>query len=602
MRKTAPGRKYQYKLLVLLMMLLSYFLVTAQAVFNLLYAMNMAIFSSVIRTWYSMVYFFYVDLPMRILLLVRQHLTTALAIVYRKSDSFRILYSHLKSFAKALKKIRGKVKHNNIAKSISFTVATVLEIIVVLFWPHRAEQSEVVPTHKRRVEEELCELVSYEETLPDLSSMDDAAVAVANTQIQLAHHMHNHVPLHPFRAEVRVMPVVFQTIKSMEADSPTSFPTTPSSRATIMGHSLDRVKDLMFTARDKLRMETQAMSRDAMSRSSAMEAKRTGQFAVFDPDQTASGLVLTSGSHCAIKVGRSCCGCCRAKIPVVRNRFVYVEFSISVSMGKVPVVAVGLTDSSAPLNVMVGSWPKNVGIYTEGSIMMESLWHQSSSSYKLEAGSTVGMLMYLKGEEGGEESGEGEGKRDGGAALDGKEQDEKRGKGRGRGRVDEREGVGGSTVSSRATGGGFTAAVQPARMSSDSDSGNDDCFSSGSRSRSGSNSSRSSGVVSDIVSTISSDSSGAAAVDAGNAQSGTQIFVINVNGKTVDLPSEANSHLKDIMKSSLAMYPTACLFSDSARVWSRFCSADMVYRTRGQIGAPPGVRVYCLDGSLLLSE
>jgi hypothetical protein len=37
-------------------------------------------------------------------------------------------------------------------------------------------------------------------------------------------------------------------------------------------------------------------------------------------------------------------------------------------------------------------------------------------------------------------------------------------------------------------------------------------------------------------------------------------------------------------------------------VWCRFCEADIVYRSRSTVGAPPGVRVYCLDGSLLLDE
>ena len=36
--------------------------------------------------------------------------------------------------------------------------------------------------------------------------------------------------------------------------------------------------------------------------------------------------------------------------------------------------------------------------------------------------------------------------------------------------------------------------------------------------------------------------------------------------------------------------------------FERFCEADIVYRSRSTIGAPPGVRVYCLDGSLLMDE
>jgi hypothetical protein len=44
------------------------------------------------------------------------------------------------------------------------------------------------------------------------------------------------------------------------------------------------------------------------------------------------------------------------------------------------------------------------------------------------------------------------------------------------------------------------------------------------------------------------------------------------------------------------------LLPEDTRVWCRFCEADVIYKLRETIGAPPGVRVYCLDGTLLIDE
>lgn len=50
------------------------------------------------------------------------------------------------------------------------------------------------------------------------------------------------------------------------------------------------------------------------------------------------------------------------------------------------------------------------------------------------------------------------------------------------------------------------------------------------------------------------------------------------------------------------LFPTVSLLSENTRVWCRFCEADIVTRSRCNIGAPPGTKVYCLDGSVLLEE
>ncbi|KAJ1418208.1 hypothetical protein B484DRAFT_333882 [Ochromonadaceae sp. CCMP2298] len=219
----------------------------------------------------------------------------------------------------------------------------------------------------------------------------------------------------------------------------------------------------------------------------ATEARTSGQFAVFDPRQMSSGVALTCGNHCAIKVGKGQCCCCRAMTPVRSNHFVYFEFSITVSSAQTPTLGIGLSPPDCPLNVMVGSWPRSVGLYTDGLMLTGSRWFRSQSARQIEAGSTVGMLVYIPSE--------GEGARRAGAEV------------------------------------GYA-----------------------------------------------------------------------VNGVPFPHDPEAIEAMGEVVRLSTPLYPTVSLFSEDTRVWCRFCEADVVYRSRGAIGAPKGVRVYCLDGSLLLEE
>ena len=183
----------------------------------------------------------------------------------------------------------------------------------------------------------------------------------------------------------------------MEADSPASFPSTPFSRARVMNRCYERVDSLMFAARDKLRLEAQSASRDAYSRSAALKARTHGQYAVFDSKQASDGLALTCGNHCAMKVGKGLCCSCRAMMPIPVNTLVYLEFSITTSGTQIPSISVGLGPPDAPLNVMVGSWPCSVGLYSDGQLLIDSRWFQSVSNNdgSLNAGTTVGFLIYI---------------------------------------------------------------------------------------------------------------------------------------------------------------------------------------------------------------
>ena len=48
------------------------------------------------------------------------------------------------------------------------------------------------------------------------------------------------------------------------------------------------------------------------------------------------------------------------------------------------------------------------------------------------------------------------------------------------------------------------------------------------------------------------------------------------------------------------LFPTLTLHSSETQVMSRFCADDVLARSREEIGAPPGVTIYCVDGSVLL--
>lgn len=265
--------------------------------------------------------------------------------------------------------------------------------------------------------EELAELLEYEE-------MDENNLTTNNGTAETLQYprtlrgMHHYVPSNPFKATIRIhrsvptphLPTKLRGVSTdlvphdinpgsclvdyNGADSPASFPPTPYSRAHVMNRSLDRVASVMFAARDRLRLEAQSVSRDEYSRIVAKEAQTSGQFAVFDPKESSPGVALSCGNHCAIKVGKGLCCCCRAMMPVHLDTYVYFEFSVMVSSAQTPTLGIGLSPE-CPMNVMVGSWPRSKGFYNDGQMLIGSHWYQCTNDKKIEAGSTVGMLVYI---------------------------------------------------------------------------------------------------------------------------------------------------------------------------------------------------------------
>lgn len=464
----------------------------------------------------------------------------------------------------------------------------------------------VVPVKQKRIlsSDEINELVYYEE----LDYNDDSLSNPYNTTVR---SMYNKVPLNPFKATVRTskasklddlgvvdlvnhsagvvcsyndssnastrslgsFPQALEIVTTADqlrlsiqdnivCDSPASFPATPFSRAYVMNRSTEKVTSVMFAARDVLRLEAQSVSKDDYSRQQAKEAQSSGQFAIFDPRQSSSGLSLTCGNHCVMKVGQGQCSCCRSMIPIHTNTYVYFEFSVTVSGYQAPTLGIGLTPPDAPLNTMIGSWPRSVGLYSDGQVLIGSRWYQSRNGIKIQAGSTVGMLVYLPSSN--------------------------------------------SSTSISEHQSLNTAAAATATAATNKQVDNNDVRSDGSSSSSHNNNNNNNPNNSD-KNNIQSQSLGRSSSSSSSTIGNEELlyFHFTLDGVRIDhgaLEASSNTLLHDIVELNTPLFPTVGIFSMDTRVWCRFCEADIVYRSRQAIGAIEGVRVYCLDGSVLLQD
>jgi len=564
------------------------------------------------RLPFVLLYYIYILPPQFLARKVAQYLTLVTKIVCRRSSHARHITEHIYALWRICDSILKKIERSKFTELIAFCVTTILEIIYTVMWPFSSPSEDLV--------DELSELLFYEE-----SEYEDNDYDPYRHSIRSMHHV---VPANPFKATIRIRPRgtdwassesegCMYSLTGLDVDSPASFPPTPFSRAHVMNRSSERVVGVMFAARDRLRLEAQSVSRDEYSRMIATEARTSGQFAVFDPRQMSSGVALTCGNHCAIKVGKGQCCCCRAMTPVRSNHFVYFEFSITVSSAQTPTLGIGLSPPDCPLNVMVGSWPRSVGLYTDGLMLTGSRWFRSQSARQIEAGSTVGMLVYIPSE--------GEGARRAGAEVgvpvaeqlvSGKTQSlfssilsrfsGSSGDLTERGSSEKRKGEkwagvdaevmdeGGLSKAQEGGGGAPELSVEVpvevvADVGADANRQNQSQLHSLSQQSQAQSPSRS--------------QSHAQSPSQTHSKSQSQLFFqYAVNGVPFPHDPEAIEAMGEVVRLSTPLYPTVSLFSEDTRVWCRFCEADVVYRSRGAIGAPKGVRVYCLDGSLLLEE
>lgn len=200
------------------------------------------------------------------------------------------------------------------SQSIRWIIVTILEVILAYFY------SFFESKESKGISKQLSyDLVSYEEddvydeNTPDIKSILDR-------RDRANKYMHHYIPLHTFRATVRSKSQKrsYFGLRGDETDietlcSPASFPSTPCSLAKVLTRSSGRVDDVMYMARDKLRMNESYKSTDSVSKTIASEARQSGKVsaAAFDPVFVSNGLYLSSGNHCAQKLGSGLCNSCR---------------------------------------------------------------------------------------------------------------------------------------------------------------------------------------------------------------------------------------------------------------------------------------------------
>jgi hypothetical protein len=356
---------------------------------------------SIYKIFFAMLYYLYVTLPLGFLKFMWCSAMYVCKIFARRSNHCRFLVIHVSEILQIINKFWNKAISLSLRDLADLATQTIGEIL--FSWGSAASKEA-----RNLSITELSELLAYEEFTTDEQLPENAQNLRRMQKV-----MHRYVPLNPFKATVRLKKMsATSPSDSTTADmvsemgsvadgydphSPASFPPTPFSRARVLLHSSDRVNSMMFLARDQLRMEAQTCSRDPHSRKAAHEARRNGQLAAFDPRQTSDGLALTCGNHCLMKVGRGMCSSARSMIPVMRDAYVYMEFSVTASCTQIPVLAVGVSPQDSPLNVMVGSWPRSVGICSDGKLLVGSEWYKVGTDSEpcppLLPGSTVGMLL-----------------------------------------------------------------------------------------------------------------------------------------------------------------------------------------------------------------
>jgi len=190
--------------------------------------------------------------------------------------------------------------------------------------------------------------------------------------------------------------------------TPTSFPPTPTSRIYYLERGSRFTENVVFLARDQLRVERGMGNHNEQTRAMSKALMDGSRLAVFDATDASCGISLSCGQHIATKVGNTLYCSTRSMIPVMRNSYVYFEISVSPSpiisdpstptpQGGTATLSVGLSTLAMPLDTLVGAWSGSVGLCSTGQILQEGQWLSprltSRSSYG--SNSTIGCLVYL---------------------------------------------------------------------------------------------------------------------------------------------------------------------------------------------------------------
>lgn len=176
--------------------------------------------------------------------------------------------------------------------------------------------------------------------LKKLSSLNSTAPVISYTELDdnnggLSRHaknkvqkmMHYDVSLRPFVATVKLqdtfkrdLPAVPDgsetnlgewSASSSPADSPfmctpQSFPPTPASRRMVLSRGSRFADDVVFLARDQLRVHDGLGSTNERTREMAESLKEGKRLAVFDAEDASDGIELTCGQHVRVALSMTC--------------------------------------------------------------------------------------------------------------------------------------------------------------------------------------------------------------------------------------------------------------------------------------------------------
>mmetsp|Transcript_5786 Transcript_5786/g.12234 ORF Transcript_5786/g.12234 Transcript_5786/m.12234 type:complete len:1161 (-) Transcript_5786:2258-5740(-) len=193
--------------------------------------------------------------------------------------------------------------------------------------------------------------------------------------------------------------------------TPTSFPPTPTSRFYYFERGSRFTENVIFLARDQLRVEGGLGSTNEQTRAMSKALREGSRLAVFNAADAGGGIALSCGQHIATKVGNSLYCSARSMIPVMRNSYVYFEISVSppppcnyhnssniyIPQVDVTTLSIGLSTLEMSLNTLVGAVKGSVGLCTTGQILIAGQWFSPDDPRESSYGSnsTVGCLVYL---------------------------------------------------------------------------------------------------------------------------------------------------------------------------------------------------------------
>ncbi|KAL7466434.1 hypothetical protein ACHAXS_006727 [Conticribra weissflogii] len=317
--------------------------------------------------------------------------------------------------------------------------------------------------------------------------------------------------------------------------TPTSFPPTPTSRFYYFERGSRFTENVIFLARDQLRVEGGLGSTNEQTRAMSKALREGSRLAVFDAADAGGGIALSCGQHIATKVGNSLYCSTRSMIPVMRNSYVYFEISVSppppcnnhissnifTPLVDVTTLSIGLSTLEMPLNTLVGAVKGSVGLCTTGQILIAGQWFSPEDPRESSYGSnsTVGCLVYLDD----------------------------------RSVYDTREGV---MVTADVTFNINGNVVPPA-------------------------------VCSHAL--------------AGGSGSNNHLTDSHLSNNQMCVCDDAPT-LSMTVPRVQELFPTVTLHSPATCVMCRFNAEDLLASTRGEIGAPLGVTVYSVDGSVILDD